>query len=592
MRSLRRRRDDERGAVVVLVAITSIILVTLAAFAVDLGMQRVARRDMQALADAVALDLARLVDGRTADQIVAGSAKVRGIEAAKVASEARNEGSALGADPDVSWTLVRLDLMGSPIRDSANKVVPVTGSGIPDAVYVTADTTVGFAFSTGSGSAGRSALGVSQSIACFRLGSYALAMESENSALLDDLIGDALDVNVVGYRGLADANVTLRGLALALGVGTVDELAELDGLTLQRLYLATATVLERESGQVVGVTLLRSIAAAVNTSTFIAIADILTLSSGGAAALDTKLNVLDLVAGSAFVANGDSAFDVPVFWKVPQFSNGAAGLKIIQKPQQGCGKINEAYAETAQVTLFARPKLNIPTIAGLAGAAVPVDLEVEVASADGLLTGVRCGAGTAADPESIDVHVRRSLVSRADLTIPIHLSGSLRASTVILNGLPFGLGNLVGALLNSLLGNSNASLNITVQAGVSVSSLPTDADATYSVPPHNYTDPERVDELPSLTVPQVQVTNADISGTISYNGRTLDVSPLLAVGDLTLTAVINDLVSKNVLRGVNEFIDEVNAYLIPTLELLGASTAGVDLYGVHRPVCNSPSLGG
>ncbi len=83
MRSIGCRKRDERGTTIVLVAIVSIVLVTIAAFAVDLGMQRVARRDMQALADAVALDLARLVDGRTAQQIVAGSGTARPIETAK-----------------------------------------------------------------------------------------------------------------------------------------------------------------------------------------------------------------------------------------------------------------------------------------------------------------------------------------------------------------------------------------------------------------------------------------------------------------------------------------------------------------------------
>lgn len=592
MRLVRSRHRDERGAAAVIVAVVCVVLVTISAIAVDLGMQRVARRDMQALADAVALDLARLVDGRTAQQIVTGSSKVLGIEAAKTASEARNQGSSLGADPTVTWTLVELDLMGDPVKDAAGKVVPVTGAGVPDAVYVTAATSVEFAFSTGSGAAGRSAVGISQSIACFRLGSYALAVESENSELLDDLIGDALDINAVGYRGLADASVSLRLLALELGVGTVDELASLQSLTLRRLFLATATVLERSGGEAADVSLLRSIAAAVNTSMFIDVADILTLSSGGAAALETTLNVLDLVAGSAFVANGENAFDVPVFWSVPQFSNGEAGLKIIQKPQQGCGKIGEAYAQTAQVTLFARPKLNIPTIAGLAGASVPVDLEVELASADGLLTGVTCGEGTLASPESIDVHVRRALVSKVNLRIPIQLSGQISASDTILRGLPFGLGDLLGSVLRLLLGNNKAALNLTVQAGVSASSQPTQADATYAVPPHDYTDPERVTALPSLVVPQVTIDSLDFSGTITYNNRTLDVSPLLAAGEITLNTVINDLISKNVVRGINEFVGEVNDYLIPTLELLGASTAGADLYGVYRPVCNSPSLGG
>jgi hypothetical protein len=244
------------------------------------------------------------------------------------------------------------------------------------------------------------------------------------------------------------------------------------------------------------------------------------------------------------------------------------------------------------VELFARPTLNIPTIAGLVGASVGVDLEVELASAQGVLTGVTCGAGTVANPESIDVHVTRSLVSAVNLSVPIHLTGNIRATTVVLNGLPFGLGNLIGALLNVLLGNSNATFDIIIQAGVQASTAPVEADATYAVPPHDYTDPERVTQAPSLVVPQVTITNADITGTVRVNNTTVNITSLLNLGQLTVAPIIADLIQKNVVRGINEFVDEVNAYLIPTLELLGASVAGADLYGVYRPVCNSPSLGG
>ena len=47
-------RRDERGAVVPMVAIMLTVLMISAAFAVDLGKQRVVRQDMQALADVVA----------------------------------------------------------------------------------------------------------------------------------------------------------------------------------------------------------------------------------------------------------------------------------------------------------------------------------------------------------------------------------------------------------------------------------------------------------------------------------------------------------------------------------------------------------
>ena len=47
------RRRDERGVTTVMVAIMTGVLVVSAAFAVDLGLQRVLRRDLQAVVDSL-----------------------------------------------------------------------------------------------------------------------------------------------------------------------------------------------------------------------------------------------------------------------------------------------------------------------------------------------------------------------------------------------------------------------------------------------------------------------------------------------------------------------------------------------------------
>ncbi|MEQ1787780.1 MAG: pilus assembly protein TadG-related protein, partial [Acidimicrobiales bacterium] len=65
----RARRD--RGAVLPLVALLMPMLVVVTAIAVDLGRQRSDRRLAQAGADVVALDMIRIVEGRTLDEILA-----------------------------------------------------------------------------------------------------------------------------------------------------------------------------------------------------------------------------------------------------------------------------------------------------------------------------------------------------------------------------------------------------------------------------------------------------------------------------------------------------------------------------------------
>ena len=296
-----------------LVGILATVLVLIASFAVDLGMQRVARRDMQALADNVALDLARLVDGRTAAQIVAGSPKKLGIEAAKVASENRNEGSALGEDPTVTWTLVTLDLQGDPVRGPDGRPVALSGSAVPQAVLVTAETSVDFAFSAGSGGAARSAVGASSTSACHRLGSFVAALNSGDSAVLsqlNDIMG--LNLSLASYQGLADVGVSLSELALAMGAGDVDSL--LTGQVSYRdLVQATIDVLNQRkpAGYAAAVTTLRTVLGVSGGIGAVRLGQLLSVSPTDRAALATQLNVLDLLAGSVLVADGTHAVSLP-----------------------------------------------------------------------------------------------------------------------------------------------------------------------------------------------------------------------------------------------------------------------------------------
>lgn len=578
-----RTRGDERGAVMVLMAVAMTVITLMAAFAVDLGMQRVARRDMQALADAVALDLARLVDGRTAKKIADGDAVKRPLSHVLADSVGRNDDATVGDPPAVTAVLIDLNSKGEPVLDASGAPAPVTGDEVPAAVQVSARTSVGFAFATGEGAASRSAVGQSESIACFRLGSFAAAVSAANSPVLNRYVNDALDLTALSYEGLADATITTRLLATELGVGSVDELVALQGVRLQELFLASATVLQNNGGETADVDLLKTLSTNVGSTASVDIAGILGASTGGASALDTSLNVLDLVAAAAFVSNGTNFLDVPILWKVPQFSTGAVRLQVIERAQRGCGRIGQAKADTAQLRLDALPKLNVPTIAGLSGDPVPVNLKVELAGADGLLTGIACGAGTDTSPESVEVQVTQAADSTISLNIPIKLAGEMKAEGVVLKPLMF--------LLTSLLG-VKAKLDITVNAGLTVTYPASTATGVYSAPPHDYTDPEHVGGSGGIAVPHVTLDSSDLSGTITVNGITKDLASISLTNDVDLSAVLNDLVAKNVLGGINEFIDNVNAELTPLTQLLGIQAAGADLFGIASPTCDSPALRG
>ena len=128
---MRRRMRDERGAIIPMVALLLVVLVPSSAMAVDLGMQRVVRRDMQTLADVIALDVVRLVDGRTASQIQAGYNGLPTLANALTRSVARNDDDVLGDPPTVTVKLAHIDTATGLLDKSGGVTREVSGTEVP-----------------------------------------------------------------------------------------------------------------------------------------------------------------------------------------------------------------------------------------------------------------------------------------------------------------------------------------------------------------------------------------------------------------------------------------------------------------------------
>lgn len=542
-RLLRVRRRDESGIVAVVVAlVTCFTLLPLAAFAVDIGVQRVARRDMQAVADMVALDLARDLDGRSYAQLYPG------LQARADRSAARNHHA---GDPAViSAELGTVDPAAYDPLDQDAHFTPITSDagGVPNAVRVTATTSVAFSLAGGRGGASRSAI-AQAGTACFKLGSYALGLNSASSPLLNALIGGALGVGVLGYTGLANANVSLLGLAAELGAGTTQELVDLDNLSLGDLYLAAARVLAEEGGDTADITLLNQLASLnIGSLPRIAFGDLISLQPGADAALDTSVNLLDLVATSAFVANGENALAIPnLTVGVPGIASVTGSLKIIQSPQQACGRVNQAVASTSQVklevalTLAPVNVLNI-LLLGLVSAETKVVLNVDLAKAVGTLRRIQCGPG---NPEGIDVEVASAL-SEIGLSVP---------TTVRLFGLPIA----------------------SITGGVGTTAAPVTGTAQIRVPPGRWDQAVSTGTgtiLPGLNLSSLQGSLLGSPG--------IDLGLILGgLMDLVITPIVNPL-----LANIN------NLLLRPLTDLLGIQLAGADVFGVPHPRCDDVSLAG
>ncbi|WP_203335307.1 pilus assembly protein TadG-related protein [Nocardioides limicola] len=530
-------RRDEQGAVAPMVAIMLVVLVMFAAFAVDLGMQRVVARDMQALADLAALDAARQLDGRAAND----SSLIADVEAAVAASVVRN-----------ATTLGTLD--GQPtVRlgtlDAAGNFLP--GGNPATAVEVTARSTVGFVFAQvgggpSEGSATRSAVAEATTSACFRMGSYALQLAT-NDSILAALLGNAAATRVLGYQGLATAEVSLLGLATELGLGSPHELVDAN-LTLGELLDAAAVVLnqEGESGLAAELlTLKTDLGARANAQ--VDLGELLDLGVGTGSVATASVNLLHLITGTVMVANGENLIRIADLDVNAGGTTLRANLRVIEVPRLAC---NDGEARTGQIQLRLQamgpvkllPTSGLNSLLGLLGLNLTtVDLEVrnllvtlDAASAKARLTpDLTCGSGSV----SVDVYE----MALADVT----LTGSVWLGTLRL--LP--------------PGTTWTELARLVDVGT----------APYPGGTHQLLIPEHYD-TPLTVGPAVPPSVTLSSGEVVLLGS-VNLGPLVNLVNSVLAPV------QNLLLG-------------PVFDALGISVAGADLWAVRQPTCQHPALRG
>ena len=406
-------RDGERGAILVLVSICLTVLVTATAFTVDLGRISVVRRDLQNVADAAATDLSRLLDGRTASELVADPA----WDTALQASLARNgfgEGNGEGATSSVGhWDA------------TTETFSPSAGSDVPDAVRVEARGRVDFEFAPGGRDASRMGVASRTPAAGFCVGNFAARLDSSRSVLTQGLLGDALDVTAVGYGGLAGGRVGLADLATELGlsVGSPGELLAAE-VSMAELVAAEADVL-RAHGDLARAAILDQLVVALpDPDRVVALGDLVTIASGGeAAAAAAQLDVLELLWTSAMVANGSHFLDVPdVGIALPgDVVTAAAQVQVIEQPMCAFGPAGTT-ARTAQVHLRLTLHVDVPAVSQ---ATITIDLQGGAATATS--RDIRCGT-----PTGFGIDLQSALVtSRTDVTARLSAVGVPVADVVL-----------------------------------------------------------------------------------------------------------------------------------------------------------------
>ncbi|GAA1163693.1 pilus assembly protein TadG-related protein [Nocardioides aquiterrae] len=553
-----RRQRDERGAVALFAALVMVVLLGVGALAVDIGTQRVARADMQALADVVAMDLARQLDGRHASEVEAG------LEAAKDRSVARNSDT-IGQDVQVTAELGTID--------DAGVFSAVSGDTVPDAVRVSTSASVPFHFVSGSGGVSRAAVAVARAQGCYKLGSWGARLGpsdpngAANASLLSRVLaahGVDASVSAATYQGLVGATVGAAPLAAALGLASPEALGTAS-VTLTALLDAAAQVVGTNGASSAQVAALNAVRAHVGSlgGHQIGLAPLFSVASGAGAGLTAGVDLADLVVGAILVADGNRAVDVDLGSAVPGTGSFVASIGLIQSARVACGfagstpnSSNQASVSSSTTNTLT-PDQSVP-IAGLVAlvpelsaitvgspAHHPVRLTVTTASASSTLDTISCNATT----RSATVTTSGGLLS-AELEVPVEVKVTL--------------------------GMAPAAMTVTVPATIRARLDPSGSvgAVTISVPSQHYDTPysnggERA-QLPAATV------DPPVTGV-----EPLSASAVAGILDAVRTAVVTPMVTS------------LNASVVgPLSDLAGLRTSGADVLLLDRPSCTTPALRG
>lgn len=350
-----RRAQEERGAVLVFVALAMTVVIGSSALAVDIGQLTNKNRDLQAVADAVSLDAARAIDGTSNVGVL--SAATGPVTLAAQDSARRNGdfpfdqlgielGSITGTDPFV------------PATDPA---------AIPNAVRVTANGSVDFSFRPGQSTARRNATAVREATETvgFSVGSFLAGVDTRGSAILDVIFLNSFGANatVLGYGALVGSSVTLEELGLNFPASALSPTELLNSsISARDLLLASAAALPQDGTRTAAINVLNQMALGASTANNIHLGDsIIVEQPGGDAAAQAQLDVLSILTSSAFLVDGTHAITLPAATvAIPGIGDVVIDLNVVEGPKTVFGPVGTT-AETAQVRLSVTPTINVST---------------------------------------------------------------------------------------------------------------------------------------------------------------------------------------------------------------------------------------
>jgi len=406
--------QHQHGAIGLYAVLVLILAILFTALAVDTGRLALEKQRLQTIADLSALHAAGVN--------ACGGTEIP--DATLVAAAAQQVALANGYAGDLSTEAGGVTLGTTQTINGVRQFATTASVNDADAVRVTATTTYPTslilpALIAGTTDLQATAVASKQVLAGFQLGSFLARLDTGDSVLnplLGGMLGSNLSLDLVSYKGIAAAQVSLLDLInAAAGVGTVNELLQTQMSVAGFLNLLIDAV---GPATTAGIALNDMLLAGVGVLPNIKLADILSVTGANPdAAKDAKINVFDLLNAGLQLANKQHAISIPNFnLNLPPLASLGINLFVIEPPKIAIGppgKDSNGNWRTKTSTAQLRLQLDLTAVAldlGVLSTAVKLSLYLNAAAADAHLSSIQCPS--VADPVyHVVVGAQPSLVS-------------------------------------------------------------------------------------------------------------------------------------------------------------------------------------
>lgn len=262
-----------------------------------------------------------------------------------------------------------------------------------------------------------------------------LNVDTDNSILrplLKGLLGTSVNIDAVGWKGLAEVDLDLlsylKSLStkLNLKIGNYSQLLDAN-VTVGFLLETMIEVLQQGGAATAKVNVLRNLLVAVNVRPVtVKLSELLNVGAGlNDSALKTSINVLDVASALVMLANGKNSASANLGVDLG-LVRAKVDLKVTEPPQWAIGnpEFDNIEAKTSQI------KLNLSTGLELLLLALDVDLGINVGNGSAKIVGYSCEKDNKnlkikAETGLLDLELRlgvRLLIIPINIKVPIKLS--------------------------------------------------------------------------------------------------------------------------------------------------------------------------